>query len=242
MTGSAGSSQQSFGGAVNFGSNGQIHVFLNLDRKQSTEYWAKRSAIWRPSIAPGARPSSIPATGIGGGNSPADRLPRAIARRQARTRTPRRCSRRLRTRPGTAHVTSSIEQLAPQVDVIFDRDRARVLDIDIATVANAIRSSYGGSLVTQFETPKGVEYVQVTYPTLGAGQRERRLRIPVRARNGSLLHVGDVAQLVQNPVEPRDDAHQSPDGHPCQPQRRTRRDALDRAERVPEALGRAGSP
>ncbi len=201
VTGSAGSSQQSFGGAVNLGSNGQIHVYLNLDRKQSTEYWAKRFGDMAAQIAPGARTVSIPATGFGGGNSqPLDYLvqslddkPEPYAAKVLAT---------LEGTPGTAHVTSSIEQLAPQVDVIFDRDRARVLDIDIATVANAIRSSYGGSLVTQFETPKGVEYVQVTYPRSALGNVNDVLRIPVRARNGSLLHVGDVAQLVQNPVEP----------------------------------------
>ena len=241
MTGSAGSSQQSFGGAVNLGSNGQIHVYLNLDRKQSTEYWAKRFGDMAAKIAPGARTVSIPATGFGGGNSqPLDYLvqslddkPEPYAAKVLAT---------LEGTPGTAHVTSSIEQLAPQVDVIFDRDRARVLDIDIATVANAIRSSYGGSLVTQFETPKGVEYVQVTYPRSALGNVNDVLRIPVRARNGSLLHVGDVAQLVQNPGRTRDDADQSPDGRARDRQPRTRRDAIDRAERVPETLGRAGSP
>jgi HAE1 family hydrophobic/amphiphilic exporter-1 len=201
VTGTAGASQQSFGGSVNLGSNGQLHAYLKLDRKHPTEYWAKRFGDMANKIAPGAKTVSIPATGFGGGNSqPLDYLveslddkPEPYAAKVLAT---------LEATPGTAHVTSSIEQLSPQVDVTFDRDRARVLDVDIATLANAIRSSYGGSLVTQFETPKGVQYVQVTYPRSAMGDVNDVLRIPVRARNGSLLHVGDVAQLVQNPVEP----------------------------------------
>ncbi|HTA40645.1 MAG TPA: efflux RND transporter permease subunit, partial [Candidatus Acidoferrales bacterium] len=201
VTGSAGSSQQSFGGAVNLGSNGQLHVYLNLDRKQSTEYWAKRFGDMAGKIAPGARTVSIPATGFGGGNAqPLDYLVQSLDDKPEPYAA--KVLAALEATPGTAHVTSSIEQLAPQVDVTFDRDRARVLDVDIATVANAIRSSYGGSLVTQFETPKGVQYVQVTYPLSALGNVNDVLAIPVRARNGSLIHVGDVAQLVQNPVEP----------------------------------------
>ena len=55
VTGTAGSSQQSFGGSLNVGSNGQLHVFLQLNRKQSTEYWAHRFGIMGAAAAPGAR-------------------------------------------------------------------------------------------------------------------------------------------------------------------------------------------
>jgi hydrophobic/amphiphilic exporter-1 (mainly G- bacteria), HAE1 family len=201
VTGTAGSSQQSFGGSVNLGSTGQMHVYLNLDRKQSTEYWAKKFGDEATKIAPGATVVSIPATGTGGGNQqPIDYLveslddnPEPYAAKVLAV---------LEATPGTAHVTSSVQRLAPQVDVEFNRDRARVLDIDIATVANAIRSSFGGALATQFETSKGVQYVQVTYPMWALTDVNSVLRIPVRARNGSLLHVGDIAHLVEDPVEP----------------------------------------
>ncbi|HTU82858.1 MAG TPA: efflux RND transporter permease subunit, partial [Candidatus Acidoferrales bacterium] len=99
-------------------------------------------------------------------------------------------------------VTSSYEQVSPQVDVVFNRDMARVLDVNIATAANAVRASFGGALVTQFETSKGVQYVQVTYPQSALGSVDDILRIPLRTNNGSLIHVGDVAHLVQDPVQP----------------------------------------
>jgi HAE1 family hydrophobic/amphiphilic exporter-1 len=201
VTGTAGASQQSFGGSLNVGSTGQLHVFLKLNRKQSTEYWARRFGTMGSSVAPGANVVAIPATGSGGGNQqPIDYLvtslddkPEAYAGKILALLT---------ATPGTTHVTSSYQQLSPQVDVEFDRDRARVLDIDIATAANAIRSSYGGALVTQFETAKGIQYVQVTYPRSAQTSVNDVLAIPIRARNGSLLRVGDVARLVQDPVEP----------------------------------------
>ncbi|MGA8532791.1 MAG: efflux RND transporter permease subunit [Candidatus Tumulicola sp.] len=201
VTGSAGSSQQSFGGALNLGSSGQLHVFLRLDRKESTEYWARRFGTMGSRAAPGADVVAIPATGTGGGNQqPIDYLVESLDDRPESYAA--KALAALEATPGTAHVTSSYQQLSPQVDVLFDRDRARVLDVDIATAANAIRSSFGGSLVTQFETSKGIQYVQVTYPRSAQTAPSAVLDIPIRARNGSLIRVGDVAELSQNPVEP----------------------------------------
>jgi hydrophobic/amphiphilic exporter-1 (mainly G- bacteria), HAE1 family len=201
VTGVAGSSQQSFGGSLNIGSSGQIHVFLKLNRKQSTEYWAKRFGQIAQEIAPGADVVSIPATGMGGGNQqPIDYLVSSLDDKPELYAG--KVLAALQGTPGAAHVTSSYQQLTPQVDVVFNRDRARALDVDIATAANAIRSSFGGSLVTQFETPKGIQYVQVTYPQSAQTNLSSVLRLPIRARNGSLLTVGDVAQLKQDPVEP----------------------------------------
>jgi HAE1 family hydrophobic/amphiphilic exporter-1 len=201
VTGTAGSSQQSFGGALNLGSSGQLTVFLQLNRKKSTEYWAAQFSTIASKIAPGAKVVSIPATGFGGGNSqPIDYLVQSIDDNPEPYAA--KILALLEATPGAAHVTSSFQQLSPQVDVEFNRDRARVLDVNIATAANAIRASFGGALVTQFETPKGVQYVQVTYPQSAQTNVNDVLAIPIRANNGSLLHVGDIATLVQDPVEP----------------------------------------
>lgn len=201
VTATAGATQQSFGGLLNIGSVGQLHVFLNLDHKQSTEYWAKRFGAMARTIAPGAIAVSIPATGSGGGNGqPIDYLVESLDDNPAPYAA--KVLTLLEGTPGTLHVTSSYQSLAPQVDVVFDRDRARVLDVNISTAANAIRASYGGSLVTQFETPKGIQYVQVTYPEAALDSVNGILQIPLRTSGGSLIHVGDVATLAQDPVEP----------------------------------------
>ncbi|HTX59304.1 MAG TPA: efflux RND transporter permease subunit, partial [Verrucomicrobiae bacterium] len=201
VTGMAGASQQSFGGALNLGSTGQLHVFLKLKRKHSTDYWAQQFGKMGANAAPGADVVAIPATGSGGGNQqPIDVLVESLDDKPELYAG--RVEAALEQTPGATHVTSTYQQLSPQVDVEFNRDRARVLDVDIATVANAIRSSFGGSLVTQFETPKGIQYVQVTYPQSAMTDLQSVLRIPVRTRNGSLIAVGDVATLAQDPVEP----------------------------------------
>jgi HAE1 family hydrophobic/amphiphilic exporter-1 len=201
VTGTAGASAQSFGGSLNIGSSGQLHVFLQLNRKGSTEYWARRFSQMGSAAAPGADIVAIPATGAGGGNQqPIDYLVESLDDQPAPYAA--KVLAAVEATPGTAHVTSSYQTLSPQVDVVFDRDRARVLDIDIATAANAVRSSFGGSLVTQFETPKGIQYVQVTYPRSAQADPATIADIPIRARNGSLIRVGDIAQLAQDPVEP----------------------------------------
>ncbi len=201
VTATAGATQQSFGGSLNIGSVGQLHVFLQLDHKISTDTWAKRLGAMARKIAPGAKVVSIPSTGSGGGNQqPIDYLVQSLDDHPEPYAA--KILAALEDTPGTVHVTSSYEQVAPQVDVVFDRDMARVLDVQIATAANAIRASFGGALVTQFETPKGIQYVQVTYPQSAMASVNDVLKIPLRTGTGALIHVGDVAHLVQNPVEP----------------------------------------
>ena len=196
------------GGSLNVGSTGQLHVFLKLNRKRSTEYWARR---FRRTMGPAtcrARRQRRCDSGNGQRrrviSEPIDYLVTSLDDRPEAYAG--KVLALLTATPGTSHVTSSYQQLSPQVDVIFDRDSARVLDVDIATAANAVRSSYGGSLVAQFETAKGIQYVQVTYPRSAQTNVNDVLAIPIRARNGSLLRVGeDVARLVQDPV--RTDRH-----------------------------------
>ncbi len=69
VTSAAGSEQQGFGGQINLGSAGQIHVFLNLKRKHSTDWWAQQLGAQGQRVAPEAQVVAIPATGTGGGNS-----------------------------------------------------------------------------------------------------------------------------------------------------------------------------
>ena len=127
-------------------------------------------------VAPSARVVAIPATGTGGGNSqPIDYLvtstdehPEVYAEQVAQA---------LRETPGTANVNSSAEKLAPQVDIEFDRERARALGVNIGQAAAAIRAAFGGTLATQFDTSRGTKYVQVLYPrayqtSLAGGERD----------------------------------------------------------------------
>jgi HAE1 family hydrophobic/amphiphilic exporter-1 len=197
----AGGTQSNFGGMLVQGSVGQIHVFLKDKRKHPTDYWARILGRIGSQVAPSARIIAIPATGTGGGNSqPIDYLvtstdehPEVYAEQVAQA---------LRETPGTANVNSSAEQLAPQIDIEFDRERARALGVNIGQAAAAIRAAFGGTLATQFDTSRGTMYVQVLYPRAYQTSLAQVSAIPVRTINGTIAHIGDVAHYVSDPSEP----------------------------------------
>jgi HAE1 family hydrophobic/amphiphilic exporter-1 len=201
QTALAGGTQSNFGGLLAQGSVGQIHVFLKPNRRRSTDFWAPALGRIAQQVAPTAKVVSIPATGTGGGNAqPIDYLitstddhPEAYEPQVAQA---------LRETPGTLNVNSSAEQLAPQIDIDFDRERARVLGINIGQAAAAIRAAFGGTLATQFNTSRGTKYVQVLYPRDFQTSIGTVSRIPVRTLGGSLAHVGDVVRYVEDPSEP----------------------------------------
>lgn len=101
----------------------------------------------------------------------------------------------LRGTPGTADVVNTSKNLAPQVQVVFDRDMARVLDVPIGTASTAIRAAFGGATASQITTENGLVQIDVIYP------RDRQLslaeigRVPIRTNDGRLVHVEDVAHL-----------------------------------------------
>ncbi len=201
QTALAGGTQSNFGGLLAQGSVGQVHVFLKANRRRSTDFWAPALGRIAQQVAPTAKIVSIPATGTGGGNAqPIDYLitstddhPEAYEPQVAQA---------LRETPGTLNVNSSAEQLAPQIDIEFDRDRARVLGINIGQTAAAIRAAFGGTLATQFNTSRGTKYVQVLYPRDFQTSIGTVSRIPIRTLGGTLAHVGDVARYVEDPSEP----------------------------------------
>ena len=83
-----------------------------------------------------------------------------------------------------------------------DRDRARALNASIGTAATAIEASFGGDLATQFTGEDGLKDVVVTYPLQDQQSLSAIGGIPIRASNGSIVHVGDIAQLVKTPAPP----------------------------------------
>ena len=200
QTALAGATQSGFGGTINQGSVGQVHVFLQDNHKGTTASWAQIFGRMAQNIAPGAKIVSIAATGFGGGSSqqidylvtsnddqPEKYAPKVLAA--------------LQETPGAINVNSSALQLAPQIDIDFDRDRARAFDINIGTAAAAIRAAFGGTLAAQIQTSHGIKYVQVLYPRSFQTSIATLLQLPLRASNGSIIHLVDIAKLVQDPSE-----------------------------------------
>src|SRR5665213_1381488 len=101
-----------------------------------------------------------------------------------------------------AGVTTSGMADAPQGDVGFNRERARSLDASIGTASTAIRAAFGGDLATQFTGPDGLKNVLVSYPQSAQDSLGAIEAIPIRAANGSIVRVGDIATLVQSPAPP----------------------------------------
>ena len=163
QTALAGATQAGFGGTVNQGSVGQVHVFLQDNHKGTTDSWAQRFGAMAQKIAPGAKIVSVAATGQGGGSgqqidyivTSSDDTPEKYA--------PQILSAMQETQ-GAINVNSSQLNLAPQIDIDFDRDRARVLNMNIGQAASAIRAAFGGTLAAQIQTSHGIKYVQVLYP------------------------------------------------------------------------------
>ncbi len=190
----AGAALSPFGGYIIDGGVGQIDLRLRPDRSNSTSYWVDYVRHLAQTTAPDANPVVIPATNTHGGNSqPIDYLVSSSVGDV--TPYAREVYETLRDTPGATNVYSSIGSLAPQLDISFDKDAARRRNVDISTMATAIRAAFGGVRATQFQTADGLKDVQVTYP-LSHQHTENDIRnIRVRSNTGEVIKVGDLARL-----------------------------------------------
>jgi HAE1 family hydrophobic/amphiphilic exporter-1 len=198
----AGAYAASFGGFVTQGNVGQIHIFLKDNRKHSTDWWVGRFRRIAATSAPDAQVVVVPVTGTGGGNAqPIDYLVSDLTGRDPLGPANRVLDILKRT-PGAISVNSTGTALAPQISVEFDRAKAQALDVDIGQAATAAGAAFGGDVATQFETPQGLEEVQVIYPTNDQTDLDALRTIPIRANNGSIVHLGDFTNFTLSPTPP----------------------------------------
>jgi HAE1 family hydrophobic/amphiphilic exporter-1 len=200
ITSTTGTSQAGFGGNINLGSNGQLRVFLVAHPKRTTDQVARTMNGMARRLVPGARVVAIPATGTRGGNAQPIDATVATTRGDPDTYAPK-VLQALEDTPGATNVNSSALNLAPQIDIEFDRDRARALDLDIGLAAQAVRAAFGGTLATQFDTVNGTKYVQVLYPQSDQTSLATLRSIPIRNRAGQIVRLGDVAILKNDPSQ-----------------------------------------
>jgi hydrophobic/amphiphilic exporter-1 (mainly G- bacteria), HAE1 family len=199
----AGAYSAAFGGFVTQSNVGQIHVFLKDDRKHSTDYWVAQFQKMANQTFPSTVQSvAVPATGTGGGNAqPVDVLVTDLVGGDP-TPYATKVLALLQSVKGATSANSSGTQLAPEISVQFDRRKAQALDVDLGQAAIAAGAAFGGNVATQFETAQGLEQVQVIYPfdylTSVGGLKS----IPIRAQNGSIVYLGDIATFVSTPTAP----------------------------------------
>ena len=130
----AGAYAAPFGGFVTQGNVGQIHIWLRDGHTQTTEYWVREYGRAARQLAPNAQVVVVPVTGTSGGNvaQPIDELvtddsggdPTAYADQIYKT---------MIATPGARNVISSAFAKEPQVDLMFDRAKARDFDLEALT-------------------------------------------------------------------------------------------------------------
>jgi HAE1 family hydrophobic/amphiphilic exporter-1 len=192
----------SFGGFVVQGNVAQLIIFLRDDRKLSTFTWVRRFKQMADKIAPDSTNVVVPSTGQTAGNKqPIDWLVTDVSGGDP-TEAAQDVLAALKSTPGATSVNSTGTSLAPQIAIQIDRAKAQALDVDIGQAATAAGAAFGGDVVTQFETPQGLEQVQVIYPLAYQHELDSIKDIPIRAQNGSIVHLGDFATFVNDPTAP----------------------------------------
>ncbi len=200
ITSTSGASQSGFGGSVNLGSNGQLTVFLDPNRTTTTDQIARTMTGLGHRVAPDARVVAVPATGPGGGNAQPIDVTVSTTRGEPDAYAAQIMQAMVDT-PGTVNVNSSALRLTPQLNIEFNRDRARALNVNIGTAAAAVRAAFGGTLATQFDTDNGTKYVQVLYPLADQRGLDTLNSIALRSGSGAIVHLGDIAQIVNAPAQ-----------------------------------------
>ena len=201
----AGAYAASFGGFVSQQNVGQVHVWLKDNRKHPTSYWVtefQKLAQTAHVFPPGVSVVVIPSTGTGGGNAqPVDLLVTDVTGGDP-TPYAQKVLDALKTVKGATSVNSTGTALTPEISIIFDRQKAQALGVDVGQAAEAVGAAFGGNVATQFETTSGLEQVQVIYPPQDQTDLALLRNVPIRASNGSIVYLGDIATLESTPTPP----------------------------------------
>ncbi|MDQ2907736.1 MAG: efflux RND transporter permease subunit [Candidatus Eremiobacteraeota bacterium] len=196
----AGQFDAPFGGPVQESNVGQIHLFLKAKRAHSTQYWIDYLHRVTDRVTPHANILLKPASAQSGGpKQPIDELV-SLTNGGDPSKYAQRVYQALKSTPGAVSVNDSAAQRAPQVDVVFNRGTARALDVGIGTAATAVRSAFGGAVASQTETSNGLMQIRVVYALADRHDLGTILAIPIRADNGTIVHVGDIAAIRWAPA------------------------------------------
>jgi HAE1 family hydrophobic/amphiphilic exporter-1 len=102
----------------------------------------------------------------------------------------------IRALPGTVNVQTSAEAGAPRLNVDVDRAKCAVLGVSPSDVANVARIAVDGAVATKVRTPSGLVDVRVQFPAADRASVAQLQDVKVRANDGSLVPIGDVASFT----------------------------------------------
>jgi hydrophobic/amphiphilic exporter-1 (mainly G- bacteria), HAE1 family len=200
-TTTAGAFSAAFGGFVQEGNVGQITLYLQPTRKTPTATYVRELSQRLRPLASGAKVTVTASQGQGGGaQQPIDEL---VSMADGSDPTPwaAKIFAELQQTPGATGAQDSATNAAPQMEVRFDRARLQALDVAEGTAAQAVQASFGGAVASQIETPdRGLTQIEVIFPRSAQTSLADVLAIPIRAQNGAIVRLGDVAELAYVPA------------------------------------------
>jgi HAE1 family hydrophobic/amphiphilic exporter-1 len=199
----AGGYAAEFGGFVQEGNVGQISVYLSTNHKASSASYVDKLNSVLSKMAPPNSLNVVQATQQGGGvQQPIDEL---VGTSDGSDPTPyaAKVYQALKETPGAIGAQDSASNVAPQVEVDFDRAKLQSLDVSVGTAAAAVEAAFGGDQATQIETPQnGLTEILVEYPLPYQNSLAALVNIPIRSQdaNADIVRLGDVAHLRWAPA------------------------------------------
>ncbi len=111
----------------------------------------------------------------------------------------------VRSTPGAVNAVSSREDNLPEIRVNIDRQKAGILGINVAQIANTISSAIDGNVASLYSDPvNGNQYnMLVRYSEEYRSSIDDLRKIPLNTPTGSLVLLGEIADITQDasPVE-----------------------------------------
>jgi HAE1 family hydrophobic/amphiphilic exporter-1 len=187
-----------FGGFVQAGNTAEIHLYL--PQGANVQEMVRQVRNLARERANGANTIVYQATSqTGGAAQPIDLL---VSTSDGSDPAPyaNTVAQILRQSRGARDVVNSATNVSPQVEVTFNRDLARTMDVSIGAASTAIRAAFGGAVASQIVTSDGLMQIDVIYPRADQRSLDGVLQVPIRTNSGSIVHVGDVASLRYVPT------------------------------------------
>ncbi|MDQ6941265.1 MAG: efflux RND transporter permease subunit [Candidatus Eremiobacteraeota bacterium] len=180
-----------FGSTVG-GNVARMYAEMDKNRRKETNR-AVRDIRKLSAIAPGALFTVAGEGGGGGGGDPINYTlsgPEDVIDAAAN-----KLAAYVRSIPGTVNVQTGAELAATRLDVLIDRAKCAALGVNPGSAGTAARIGIGGAVATRVRTVTGLVDVRVQLPARYRSRIEQVRNIAIRANDGSMYHLGDVASF-----------------------------------------------
>jgi len=167
-------------------------MFAEMDKNRRKETnRAVRDIRKLSAIAPGAL---FTVAGEGGGGSGGDPINYTLSGPEdVIDGAANKLAALIRSMPGTVNVQTGAETAATRLDVLIDRAKCAMLGVNPGAAGTAARIAIGGAVATRVRTVTGLVDVRVQLPAQYRNRLEQVRNIAIRANDGSMYHLGDVA-------------------------------------------------